>query len=406
MSRTMNSITAIVPTYNRAGFLSESLQSIVDQTRPVDEIIVWDDGSTDGTEACARSVPGPIRYFRSENGGKARALNAALRETSGNLIWICDDDDLAMPNAVEVLAGMLETESGAGVAAGSYVRFRDDADTGERAEFGPGYWPDLREGSVLRHLLEDIFLFQNATLVRRELYEMVGPFRENLARSIDYDMVVRLALHARVKVTEDALFRQRKHDGARGPAAARHAAARSDEVWKEADRAVFAPFRKTIPSSLYTGLFEGETAERAGQLQRACVYARHTDWAAAMEDFQSAASVFPDMALAPIEQAICRRAMAGKHGIAEALDPHIRRCLAELARSGPIGAQITAALARGVLWRGRAALRDGQVGETTKIGRFFLALQFANTVRRSRKLGLTVLSERQEPPLLEEKMRH
>lgn len=396
----MTSITAIVPTYNRAGFLSESLQSIVAQTRPVDEIIVWDDGSTDDTGSCARAEPGPIRYFRSENGGKARALNAALRESSGDLIWICDDDDLAMPYAVELLAGMLEDNPGVGAAAGSYVRFRDDPDTGERAESGPGYWPDLSEGSVLRHLLEDIFLFQNATLVRRTLYEKVGPFREDLARSIDYDMVVRLALHARVKVTEDALFRQRKHDGARGPAASRHAAARSDEVWKEADRAVFRPFRETIPLSLYTGLFEGQTAARAGYLQRACVYARHTDWAVAMEDFKSAAGLFPELSLTPLEQSICRRAMAGKHGIAEALDPQMRRYLVKLARSGAVGEQITAAIARGVLWRGRAALRAGKLKEMAKISQFFMSLRIAKIDSRARQLRSSALVELQDPPFL------
>lgn len=252
----MTSISVIVPTYNRATFLSEALASLAAQTRLVGEIIVWDDGSTDGTEQAARAAEGPVRYFRSENGGKSRALNAALSEARGDLIWICDDDDVAMPQAAEILAGLLEAAPEAGAAGASYVRFGEDPASGARIEQGPGYWPDLSRGSVLRHLLEDIFLFQNATLVRRDLYDRAGPFREDLARSIDYDMAIRLAVRAPIAMSDTVVFRQRKHDGRRGPAASQHEAARSEEVWKAADREVFAGLRKTIPLSLYAALYE------------------------------------------------------------------------------------------------------------------------------------------------------
>lgn len=377
----MTSITVIVPTFNRAAFLAEALSSLTGQTRQVDEIIVWDDGSTDGTTEVVQAAAGPIRYFRSENGGKARALNAAMREAAGDLIWICDDDDIAMPDAAERLAGLLERTPEAGLAGGAYRRFRDDPKTGIREERGPGYWPDLSRGAVLRHLLEDIFLFQNATLVRREVYDRAGPFREDLARSIDYDMVVRLALRAPVVMTDAVLFHQRKHDGARGPASARHAAARSEAVWKEADRAVFARFREAIPLSLYSGLFDGDVADRAGRLQRACVYARRTDWDSASEDFEAAAAMYPETELSPVEAETCRRAMAGKHGVAEALSADTRGRLGRLAKSGPAGAGIVSELARGVMWRARVALQTGAVREAARIARFVAALNFVGRGR-------------------------
>lgn len=370
----MASITAIVPTYNRVGFLREAIESLTAQTRPVEEIIVWDDGSTDGTGDAVSKLGTAVRYFRSENGGKARALNAALSEARGELIWICDDDDIALPHAAERLSGMLDAAPEAGVAAGSYRRFRQDPETGERIESDPGYWPDLSSGSVLRHLLEDIFLFQNATLVRRAVYERVGPFREDLARSIDYDMIVRLALCAPVLVTDEPLFLQRKHEGVRGPATARHAAARSDEVWKAADLEVFSRFHETVPLSVYSALYEGELAARAGRLQRACVYARRTDWVAATDDFEAAAAMRPDMGLTPVEKEICRRAMAGKHGVAEALTPETQGRLARLGRSGAAGAGITRALARGVLWRGRVAMRALQPGKVARVAGAALTL--------------------------------
>ncbi|WP_240722748.1 glycosyltransferase [Poseidonocella sp. HB161398] len=393
----MTSITAIIPTFNRAHFLNETLESLSRQSRPVEEIIVWDDGSTDGTQEVIAESPVPLRYFRSENGGKSRALNHALREARGDLIWICDDDDIALPNAAETLAGMLERAPKAGFAAGCYRRFREDPGTGTRSESGPGYWPDLSNGSVLRHLLEDIFLFQNAMLVRRSLYERAGAFREDLARSIDYDMVVRLALRAPAEVTDAPIFRQRKHDGARGPAAARHAAASSDQVWKSADRDVFAPFRESIPLSLYAALFEGPGATRAGLLQRACVYARRTDWAAALADFESAAAQSPETGLSGLERDICRRAMAGKHGVQDALDTQTRRRIARLARTSPAGAQIAAALARGILWHGRTALKDGRTADAAAVARFAAGAKLAGLGARTGAPAPDVAERRELP---------
>jgi len=378
-------ITAIVPTYNRAAYLAEALAALAGQTRPVAEILVWDDGSVDGTEAVARAAaaqgpgthPGQVRYFRSENGGKSRALNAALREARGDYVWICDDDDIALPDAAERLAAPLDADTAVGLSGGSYRRFRTDPATGARIESGPGYWPDLGAGSILRHLLEDIFLFQNATLARRACYAEVGPFREDLPRSIDYDMIVRLAARFPIAMGEDPVFLQRKHDGARGPAAARHAAARSEEVWKATDRAIFAAFRTRLPLALYEAMYEGADAgavRRAALLQRACVYARRTDWPAALEDFSAAAAIRPEARLSSTEYAICRRAMSGKHGCDEALAAPVRRRLAALARGSVAGADIVRALLRGLVWRARAALEAGDVARLGRLARTGLAL--------------------------------
>ena len=78
----MPAISAIVTTYNRRGYLVEAVEALKVQTRPVVQLIIWDDGSTDGTEAYARPLAqasgGRILYRRSENRGKSHALNAAL----------------------------------------------------------------------------------------------------------------------------------------------------------------------------------------------------------------------------------------------------------------------------------------------------------------------------------------
>lgn len=88
-------VSIIIPVYNGADFLSEAIDSAINQTYQNKEIIVVNDGSTDGgaTEAIARSYGDRIRYFRKENGGVSTALNLGIRNMSGDYFsWLSHDD--------------------------------------------------------------------------------------------------------------------------------------------------------------------------------------------------------------------------------------------------------------------------------------------------------------------------
>ncbi|MFA3921011.1 glycosyltransferase family 2 protein [Ruegeria hyattellae] len=371
------SISAIIPTFNRSSYLGEAVEALLNQTRPLSQIIIWDDGSTDDTPEVARRAlsadrTGVLAYFRAKNQGKSAALNAAMKEVRGDYVWICDDDDVACPDAAEKLAHVLDTGT-AGIAAGAHVRFSVAPGSAEKTFFGTGYWPDLSSGSVIRHLLEDIFFFQNAALVRRSCYETIGPFREDLSRSIDYEMFVRLGTRFPIEVIDDVVFFQRKHEGLRGPAAQQHAAARSEAVWFEADREIFADLRHRLPVAFYAALFKAgsqDLALRAGHLQRGCVYARRGDWGAAIEDFETAAGIAPATGLSATEIGIVLRAMAGKHGSAQAYRAPVRTQLLALARKGTTGRTIVSALGRGSVWRAREALANREFRQVARIAAF------------------------------------
>ncbi|MBY8977352.1 glycosyltransferase family 2 protein [Rhodobacteraceae bacterium NNCM2] len=403
----MNSlISAIVPTYNRADLLPETLAALAGQTIPLHEVIVWDDGSSDTTEdavtAFAATSPSPVRYFKAANAGKSRALNAAMQEATGGLIWICDDDDIARPDAAERMKQAIE-QSGVPIAAGRHVRFSVDPETGEHIEQGTGYWPDLSTGSILRHVLEDVFFFQNAMLVRRECYDKVGPFREDLTRSIDYDMIARLVARFPVVMVDGVLFDQRKHDGARGPAAARHSAAQSEDVWLKNDQAVFEALYSAIPLSLYESMYQGGEArvvERAALLQRGGIYARRSDWDTALKDFEAAVSACPDLPLSEVETGICRRAMSGKHGCSRALVDPVASSLLALPKGWLAGAGVVAALGRGVVWRFREAGAARDLSMLAKLASFSLRAWWASRQARSGAAGAGVpnLVERREIP--------
>ena len=121
------SICAIVPTYNRAAMLRSCIDSILAQSRPVAELIVVNDGSTDGTQSVIRAYGDRVTLLTKPNGGKASALNLALTHCSSDYVWICDDDDIAAPDGVRPLAEILDAHPLFDLALGGYAAFRDES---------------------------------------------------------------------------------------------------------------------------------------------------------------------------------------------------------------------------------------------------------------------------------------
>lgn len=348
----MTRISFLLPTFNRAAYIAESIGAIRAQMTPDDELLVVDDGSTDDTAAIVAAIEG-VGYVRQDNAGKSVALNRGMTQTSGEFVMICDDDDVLRADVVAPLLATLET-SGAGFAFGRYSRFTTDA-AGTWNDLGTGYWPDLGAGSLLRHILEDAFVMQNAALVRRSAYDKVGPFDETMLRSLDYEMFVRLALAVPAAYLDRYIFDQRKHEGARGPASALHAASASDQVWREWDRRIFGTLHARMPIQGYEGLFESSDPallRRAALLERACVNARHDLWTDATADLEAAAATAPGT-LTATEVAIAGRILNGKHGFPGAQDLMPR--LKTLASRGT-GKQIVEAMLAGALWQLKSPL--------------------------------------------------
>jgi glycosyltransferase involved in cell wall biosynthesis len=109
----VNRVTVVVPTYNRAQFIEETVKSILAQSLPPLEVIIVDDGSTDHTaDVCARFHE-PVRYIRRQNEGAAAARNAGIRAATGDWIAFCDSDDLWKPRKLELqMAALAVTGAG------------------------------------------------------------------------------------------------------------------------------------------------------------------------------------------------------------------------------------------------------------------------------------------------------
>src|ERR1039457_5279759 len=94
--------SAVIPTYNRARFVGEAIDSILAQTRPVDEIIVVDDGSTDDTIERLKKYAPAIRCVSQQNRGPSAARNRGIKEAHCDFVAFLDSDDLWIPRKIEL----------------------------------------------------------------------------------------------------------------------------------------------------------------------------------------------------------------------------------------------------------------------------------------------------------------
>lgn len=208
-------VTILVCTFNRAGLLGRALASAAAQTWPC-EIVVVDDGSTDGTPDVVAATPG-VRSFRQEpNQGKPAALARGLAEARGDAVLVLDDDDLLLPGAVRVLATALFADD-ARVAAWADTVVFDDA---TEAPLSVHTACRLPPALVPRAVLQQIPAMPGATLVRRSAWLAAGPLDPTLIRGQDMDLFLALSRLGPIVCVPIPTFLYRSHDALRGSAAA------------------------------------------------------------------------------------------------------------------------------------------------------------------------------------------
>lgn len=316
-------VSVIVPTFNRAPLLRECLESLLAQTVSPREILVVDDGSGDNTAEVVASFGERVAYLRQENSGKASALNLGLRHSSGAMVWIFDDDDIADPDALRRLQEALDADPAAGFAFADYDNFRTGPD-GARLH-SPAPAPRFEADDLLYALIERCFIFQCALLVRRECYDAVGPFDTSFTRAQDYEMLLRLARRYDGVHVPAIAFHQRAHEGVRGTAR------------EPIDGATVWDRQKSFNARVFQSLYDSSTladflppARRTSAdpqdrltafLRRGAAMARVSLWSHALDDFEKAVDLAGRLGistLAPAER-ICLNRVFDEYGPAEEL---------------------------------------------------------------------------------------
>ncbi|TVT56270.1 MAG: glycosyltransferase family 2 protein [Azoarcus sp. PHD] len=246
-------ITVIIPTFNRAAFIAESIESILNQTHPPSQVIVSDDGSTDDTATVVCQFGNAVTYIRQDNGGKSSAVNNALAHASGDFVWIFDDDDVAYPEALAQHLALHERDPELGFTFG----FHDYGVSGKDGRIEKTSSPQaplIFSSSISNqrlNLLKYCAFMLSACVVRRSALEAAGPFREDLHRSQDYEMLIRLSQLFNFVYTGSPTYIMRKHDGVRGPAVDQHKNTDRRRVWRKYDHMIGLSIAENIPLERY-----------------------------------------------------------------------------------------------------------------------------------------------------------
>ena len=130
-------ISVIVPTYNRAALLPFTLDAILSQTRPADEVVVVDDGSEDDTDRVLRAYEGRIRALKISNSGDLAARNIGGRVATGELLAFCDSDDLWHPDFLARMSLLWHLEPRTTVGYSDFVTIQNGTPGAQSASLPP-----------------------------------------------------------------------------------------------------------------------------------------------------------------------------------------------------------------------------------------------------------------------------
>jgi GT2 family glycosyltransferase len=243
-------VSVIVPTFNRAHYLTECLDSLLAQTVPLLEILVIDDGSEDATAEVVARYGGRIKYIYKENGGKPSAVNLGLTHARGDLIWLFDDDDVALPDATADRLAALAAAPDAGFVYSGHYLGADGAD-GRIVIGRPNLPPEYPVEVFFLEIMQGCFFHLGTALVRREYYERLNGLDPTLSRGQDYDFQIRLARVAQPAFCAKPTFIFRQHAGVRGTKKLRHTAVERRVMFKKFSQAVGRKLRAAVDLGEY-----------------------------------------------------------------------------------------------------------------------------------------------------------
>ncbi len=193
-------VSVVIPTYNRAEWLGNTLRSVLKQTFIDFELIVVDDGSTDDTENVVQSFP-RVQYVRlQENRGVSGARNTGLSRAVGRYICFLDSDDLWCERKLEVQVGWMESN------ADCRVCYTDEIWIRRGVRVNPMNKHRKYSGDIFRHCLPLCIVSPSSAMLRASLFDEVGAFDESLPACEDYDLWLRIAVKYPFHFIEEPLI--------------------------------------------------------------------------------------------------------------------------------------------------------------------------------------------------------
>lgn len=182
-------VSVIITAYNSEAFIADAIQSVLNQTRAADEIVVIDDGSIDSTRRVVSEFADQgIKFIQQGNHGSSAARNKGIRETSGEYIAFLDADDIWLENKIRLQVGYLNAHPKAAIVSGFAKRWNTTrGTTREQGKILPNM-NILRREILVRNVLGNASM----VMVRRSALQGVGLFNEDIRWGQDWELWQRL----------------------------------------------------------------------------------------------------------------------------------------------------------------------------------------------------------------------
>ena len=193
-------VSVIITTFNRRDYVERAVRSVMEQSHPADEIVVVDDGSTDGTDEFVQYQFPRIQYFRQENRGISSARNLGIDQSSGNWIAFLDVDDEWLPPKLERQVSALKANHVYRICYTNEIWIR----RGRRVN--PKKIHQKFGGDIFEKCLPLCIISPSSVIIHRELFNRFGLFDTNLPACEDYDMWLRICAFLPVLYLDDPLI--------------------------------------------------------------------------------------------------------------------------------------------------------------------------------------------------------
>lgn len=203
----MTHITVVIPTYNRADYLPKTLDSVLAQTYRDYEVVVVDDGSTDGTQHVLRGYAGLVQVVQQPNLGVGQARNTGISVAKGRYIAFLDSDDIWFPRKLELQVLALESDRDLKWVYSDAYSF--DGETGQRLHLLSDSVKQ-HEGHIAERLILEDFIPSPTPVVARSVFDEVGCF-SNIQVVEDWEMWLRIAARYPIRRVPQALAGYRVH---------------------------------------------------------------------------------------------------------------------------------------------------------------------------------------------------
>ncbi|ANY67338.1 family 2 glycosyl transferase [Paenibacillus sp. BIHB 4019] len=196
-------VSIITVYYNRVNQVKESIQSLLDQTYANTEIILVDDGSTDGTLQALEAFQDPrIRLISHSNRGFTRSVIEAVKQSRGEVVAIHGSGDISFPQRIEEQVKVLQSRPDVGVVGCIVENVNKVTNT-------TTIYNKYKQGiKGIDQLLQNNFYTHGEVMFRRDAYEQAGGYRELFKFTQDYDLWLRMGLVTEFALVEKLLYRR------------------------------------------------------------------------------------------------------------------------------------------------------------------------------------------------------